>query len=300
MGGVYDSGANLNLEATLRARTPNAIVATVVEPSLRSRFDSASPAWLSAKHTQSVAEVIKAVREEPVNAILISPGYIKRSQIRGVTKLVRGFPGIPTVALVSSHDAVSSERLLELGGSGVRQMVDVTSRTGWGQLRELLADPICPTASAILEKIAPYLEGAAEDFTYFVEILARISPSTTTVRSLCRHLKVRPSTLMSRFFRAGIPSPRQYLSGVRMIHAVALLTESRLSIADVAYRMEYSSPQSFGRHVRNSMGITAGELRDSGDVDRLLNDYISNFIAPFRSRFRTFHPLESGVTFGHT
>ncbi len=85
-----------------------------------------------------------------------------------------------------------------------------------------------------------------------------------------------------------------------MIHAVALLTESRLSIADVAYRMEYSSPQSFGRHVRNSMGITAGELRDSGDVDRLLNDYVSNFIAPFRSRFRTFHPLESGVTFGHT
>ena len=32
-------------------------------------------------------------------------------------------------------------------------------------------------------------------------------------------------------------------------------------MADVAYRLEYSSPQSFGRHLRAMLGVTALEFR---------------------------------------
>ena len=55
--------------------------------------------------------------------------------------LVREFPGIPTVALVSQHDPSATEMLLRLGASGVRQVVDVTSPTGWSRLRQVVGQP---------------------------------------------------------------------------------------------------------------------------------------------------------------
>ena len=38
---------------------------------------------------------------------------------------------------------------------------------------------------------------------------------TSTVTALAERLFVRPSTLMSRFARAGLPSPKNYLAAVR-------------------------------------------------------------------------------------
>ena len=66
---------------------------------------------------------------------------------------------------------------------------------------------------------------------------------------------------MSRFYRAGLPSPKSYLAGVRVLHAAYLFQNLGLSVADVAYRLDYSSPQSFSRHVNAMLGVTAGEFR---------------------------------------
>ena len=66
---------------------------------------------------------------------------------------------------------------------------------------------------------------------------------------------------MSRFARAGLPSPKNYLAAIRLLHAAFLFETAGLSVADVAYRLEYSSPQSFGRHLRAMLGLTALEFR---------------------------------------
>ena len=60
---------------------------------------------------------------------------------------------------------------------------------------------------------------------------------------------------MSRFARAGLPSPKNYLAAIRLLHAAFLFETAGLSVADVAYRLEYSSPQSFGRHLRAMLGL---------------------------------------------
>ena len=78
---------------------------------------------------------------------------------------------------------------------------------------------------------------------------------------LAKRLGVRPSTLMSRFARAGLPWPKSYLAAIRLLHAAHLFEDSGLSVADVAYRLEYSSPQCFGRHLRSLLGVTATEFR---------------------------------------
>ena len=44
--------------------------------------------------------------------------------------------------------------------------------------------------------------------------MIRLAPDTPTVRNLARRLGVRPSTLMSRFARADLPSPKSYLAAI--------------------------------------------------------------------------------------
>jgi hypothetical protein len=73
-----------------------------------------------------------------------------------------------------------------------------------------------------------------------------------------------------------------------------------LSIADVSYRLEYSSPQSFGRHLRTALGVTAAEFRKRFSFEAALDDFVARLIVPYRQCFRQFRPLEHGVTdLGH-
>jgi AraC-like DNA-binding protein len=261
----------------------------------RHRLDAAADGYFTALHVNSVREVQWAVRERPVRLILVAPRCVAREELPGVARLVQGFPEVPTAAVLSRHDPQSSERLLELGAQGVQRLFDLSSRQGWRQLRDVISRPTSPTAAAILATVGPVLDGATRDSRRFFEILVGLAPSTTTVRSLAKELGVRPSTFMSRFFRARLPSPKRYLAAIRVVYAAGLLESPGLSIADAAYQLEFSSPQSFGRHLRASLGLTAGEFRRRYPFGTALEDFVARFILPFRPVLRTFHPLENGV-----
>src|SRR5437667_96140 len=138
-------------------------------------------------------------------------------------------------------------------------------------------------------------EGGPDDARLFFEVLARLAPVLTTVRRLPRHLQMRPSTLMSRFYRGGLPSPKSYLAGMRLLHAAHLLQNPGLSVSDVAYRLDYSSPQSFGRHLRAMLGVTAGEFRRRFPFDVSLERYVDLLVTPYREALRAFHPLNAGM-----
>jgi AraC-like DNA-binding protein len=277
-------------------------VVTILEPDDRPRLDAAANGCFATVHANSVPEVIRAVRERPVHAVLVSPAYLPPDHIPNIASLVRGFPGVATVAVISRHDTRASQRLLELGASGIRSVVDLTSRGGWNELRELVGHPASPTSARILAAAIPAMGRPNEDCLLFFQTMIRLAPDTTTVRALARFFGIQPSTFMSRFFRAGLPSPKHYLATTRILFASALLEEQGLSIADIAYRLQYSSPQSFGRHVRALVEMTAGEFRRRVPFETALGDYCKLLIVPFRATFRRFHPLKNhGVaTFGHS
>jgi AraC-like DNA-binding protein len=212
-----------------------------------------------------------------------------------VASLVDGFPGIPTVALISRHDSRSSERLLELGAYGVRKMIDLSQRNGWQYLRDLVSHPTSPTAARIFRRLNPALNGATQDCRTVFEAVVRLAPAVTTSQALAEHFSVVSSTFTSRFLRAGLPSPKRYLAGTRILYAAALFEIPGLSVADVAYRLQFSSPQSFGRHLRTVMGTTAGEFRVRFSFALALDEFVRRLVDPFRSTFRTFHPLDPGV-----
>ena len=270
-------------------------VATVLEPNVRSQVDAAVGDEFFALHTNSMGEALRAVREGPVRAVFVSPGCIRREELPGVANLVDGFPGVPTVAVVSRHDPVSSERLLDLGAFGVRRMVDISASGGWRYLRDLVSHPSSPTAARIFTKLLPALGRPTEDCRAVFEALVRLAPGLPTVKMFIARLDINPSTFISRFHRSELPSPKHYLSAIRLLYASAFLEVPGLSLSDVAYRLEYSSPQSFGRHVRAFLGTTATEFRARYPFDFALGDFLERLIVPFQHTFSTFHPLEHGV-----
>jgi AraC-like DNA-binding protein len=279
-----------------REHLEGAAVAAVLDPRERARVEAAVGGGIAVVHRDSIPDAIRAVRERPVRAVLVSVQRCSAESLADVDRLVKGFPAIPTVALVSEHSGAVTETLLHFGARGVRDVVDVSDPAGWQRLRALVSAPTDRNGARIL---APLLDGLGEvpaDTRLFFEALVRLAPTTVTVRRLCRTLRVRPSTLMSRFGRAGLPSPKSYLAAMRLLHAALLFEQERgLSVADVAYRLDYSSPQSFGRHLRALMGVSGAEFRRRFPFPVALERYLTLMIFPYRTTFRAFHPLSPGT-----
>jgi AraC-like DNA-binding protein len=269
-------------------------VAAVLLPGERPRVDAAGSGCFAVLHRDTIPDAVRVVRERSVDAVLVSVHRCGPEQMEAVGHLVREFPGIPTVALLSQHDPGSTETLLRLGASGVRQVVDVTSPSGWNRLRMVVGQPATRAVSRIQAPILKALEHAPPDTRLFIEAMIRLAPDTPTVTALAERLYVRPSTLMSRFARAGLPSPKNYLAAIRLLHAAHLFETAGLSVADVAYRLEYSSPQSFGRHLRAMLGVTALEFRRRFPFPLALERFVELMIEPYREVWREFHPMAGG------
>ena len=271
-------------------------VCTVLPQDERPRVEAAGSGCFTTLHAESIRQAHDTVRRGRVDAMLISVHYCRdRDALPAVARLVRDFPSIPAVALVSRRDPRAGETLLQLGAQGVQAAVDCTDAAGWHRLRSLVGRPASPVTARVLDRLHPALQDATGEARMFFEAVARLAPVLPTVRAIARHLRHRPSTLMSRFYRAGLPSPKSYLAGMRLIHAAYLLESPGLSVADVAHRLDYSSPQSFGRHLRALLGLSAGEYRSRFPFEVALSRYVDLLITPYREALRTFRPLNAGL-----
>jgi AraC-like DNA-binding protein len=146
-----------------------------------------------------------------------------------------------------------------------------------------------------LAQLVNDLRNVPDDCWKFFEALFTIPSTVNTVRLLTKHLRVHPSTLMSRFFRANLPSPKKYLAITRLIRAAEMFENPGLSIANVSDHLDYSSPQSFGRHVRGTLGISATELRARYDGEGMLQRFREEYVLAFMSVLRSFRPLTAPV-----
>lgn len=266
-------------------------VAAVLLPAERTRVEAAGQGCFELVHGESIEEAADLARRRPVDAVFLSVHRCGEAELPRVARFVSEFPHVPTVALISRADGQAADRVLRLGASGVQAVVDVSAPAGWYRLRELLREPTSPVVAAVLAALDADLDGVAPDCQLFFEVVVRRAPELATVTALAAALRVVPSSLMSRFFRAGLPSPKIYLAHARLLHAAHLFRSDGLSIADVAHRLEYSSPQSFGRHLRTLLGITAGEFRRRLPFGAAIARFRARLITPFRARLLAFHPL---------
>lgn len=277
------------------SHSPNAAnllpVATLLTPAERLHVDAVGEGYYRTMHRESVDDIIRDIKSHQASAVLVSVACAGPHASR-VALLVREFPRIPAVALLSELEAKTPHAVLALGRSGIRRLVDVRHATGWRELRgALMADSGDSGQRSALGQLAIDLAGVPEDCWIFFETLFICSPRIGNVRMLAKHLGVLPSTMMSRFFRAGAPAPKRYLAMVRLVRAARLFENAGFSIANVATHLDYSSPQSFGRHIRTALNMTAGEFRTFYDGAGMFDKFRQELILPHLNVLQTLHPL---------
>lgn len=265
-------------------------IVTILEPAIRSQLDAATLGSFLTIHANSFHDAFLAIRNPSTRVVLLSPRILNDSNLPDVGKLLLSGIGVLPVAVLDGHGPTVGQGLLDLGACGVRRFVDLSDRDGWNKLRALVSDAARATTMEILSSILPALGDPAPGSRQFFDTLVRLAPNVSTVKILASALHTHASTLMSRFFRASLPSPKRYLAETRLLYAAALLDSPTASIAEVAYRLEYSSPQSFGRHIRTIVGVPASEFRRSS-FSTILNQYTRSLIVPYQATFRSFDPL---------
>jgi AraC-like DNA-binding protein len=266
-------------------------IATLLTPEERLRVDAAGEGYYRTLHRESVDDVIHDLKAQQVYAVLVSVSCASKCTAR-VASLVREFPRIPAVALLSEFELRTPHAVLALGQWGIRRLVDVRQAAGWRELRGTLkADTGDLGQRPILAQLAIDLAGVPNDCWQFFETIFTCSPRLGNVRLLARHLDVTASTLMSRFFRAGVPTPKRYLAMAHLVRAARLFENSGFSIANVANHLDYSSPQSFGRHVRTLLHITAGEFRQRYDCASMFTRFRADLITPYVDGLHILRPL---------
>jgi AraC-like DNA-binding protein len=277
----------------LKLTSPSAAaVLTWLDPTDRPRVDAAGSGIYRAVHHDSVDALRREVRRVRPAAVLMSVGRSLPDHALGVARLIREFPRVPMVALLSRVDQATPHAVLNLGNCGIRTLVDVRDAAGWHRLREFVANETVGDIDRLaLAMLREELESAPDDCWRFFESLFHVRLPATTVRTLSRALGVRPSTLMSRFFRAGLPAPKRYLAWARLVRAARLMENPGLSIADAANQLEYSSAQSFGRHVKTVLGMTAGEFRRSHDGRAMLLRFRDELLRPHRDALLELRPI---------
>jgi AraC-like DNA-binding protein len=264
----------------------------MLTPDERLRVDAAGEGSYRTVHRDSVAEVMQDLKSNRASAVLVSVTRCDQNSRASVAALVREFPRVPTFALLTEVNRSTPQAMLSLGSTGVRQLVDVRDADGWSELRtRLLSARGEDIQRRALSELAMDLSGVSEDCWRFFEALFVVPPRVSTVRQFAQALDVLPSTLMSRFFRARLPTPKRYLATARLIRAARLFENPGFSVANVANHLDYSSPQSFGRHVRNLMNLTAVEFRDRYDGEGMLQHFRETLVRPHVGALRRLKPL---------
>ena len=271
---------------------PITSVATVLTPAERIRVDAAGEGLYRSIHRDSLQDVARDVREARASAVVLSVSRCERGPAESLATMVREFPRVPTVALLSELGPRTPHTLLQLGTTGVRRLIDVRDATGWNQLRSALSAECGNNIQRLaLAELANDLRGVSDDCWRFFQALFLCAPEVVTVRRLARGLNVIPSSLMSRFFRLRLPGPKRYLAMARLVRAAHLFENRGFSIANVANHLQYSSPQSFGRHVRALLRLTAAEFRDQYTGARMVDRFRADLVIPYLAQLRRLTPL---------
>lgn len=282
------------------ARTPDRrSVGTWLTQRERDRVNAATAAYTVLTHRETLDALRADLITGRIDALLLSAARIvSPNDTLSLGEIVRDFPGTPVVGMICETDERQAiAATLSFGLAGVCAVVDARTPNGWATLRGAF-DPQRVMDSfaqrAVRELTHDTSTGAANCTTGWARFLAAaFSPQAATTKEATRVLGVVCSTLTSRFYRVGLPSPKRYIATARLVRAARLAESPGLSLAAIANRIEASSPQSFGRTVRMMTGMPASQFRERYDGDGMLERFRLDLVEPYRETLRSFDPLAS-------
>lgn len=264
---------------------------TVVESAVRSRLEIAMRDTCRRIHVDSLSEAAQAVRQHGARTLIVSPRNLASQPASELQQLLARCPGMTPVAVVNRDTVPLNDSILRLGVCGVRHLLDLEDGSSLKRLHSLMDAASSEATLAIVDAVLSSLEGAPDETRRFFVVMAQAAPEVATARRLAVLLRVHASTFTSRFHRAGLPTPKVYLAALRLAYAAAYFGVPKISIADVAYRLNYSSPQAFGRHVRSILRVRVSEFRAEYPFTRYMDHVRERLITPYQPILRRFDPI---------
>jgi AraC-like DNA-binding protein len=208
--------------------------------------------------------------------------------------LIKRFPGHRVVALLdaSMTEAAKVATAYQYGRLGVHKIV-------------VLNGDLTPVRTAFDGAVDNFLAAAVarltmdttEGFRRFLTAVFR--PDMPTARKVASRIGVHNNTMLSRFYRAKLPSPKTYVAWARLAYAAHLGQQPGHSVATIAHILNASSPQSFGRFVRLYTGYTAAQFREKCDGAAVVELYRQKLLTPYADTLRDFDPLVSESVGNH-
>ena len=138
--------------------------------------------------------------------------------------------------------------------SEIANMLRRTALMGW----EELLPPWIETPGPVARTASP--------LHYVVAMVRHILENLSepmNARDVARVVDLHPNYALNLFTRVMRIPIRRFIIRMRLIHARALLFESKLSIANVAFRSGFSSLSQFYAHFRSAYGLTPLEMRQN-------------------------------------
>ena len=270
-------------------------VYTLLTPGEQERVDAAARGCFDTTHRESLDQVLTDLRSRSATAILLSVARMQQGppqQAAIMARVVREFPRIPAVGLLTGVESHPTHTLFTMGQQGVRALVDVRDPAGWRDLRALVVRQETGTIEAeAMRQLRELLPNARPECLRFLDTLFLVSTRLTTIRALASRLHLHPTTFMSRFTRLGLPTPKRYLAYARLVRAASRLENPGVSLTQVAFQLEFSSPQSFSRHVQSVLGISAAAFRRRHTGQSMLRLMLEELVRPYREALVTFDPF---------
>src|SRR5687768_14899775 len=127
------------MPANVKRETRRTPVSTILTPLERSRVDAAAQGLCEPLHRESLDEVLSDLRQQKANLVLISVTRYGSQSSSRVAAMVREFPRVPAVALLTETQSSTPHATLALGQLGIRTLVDARIPAGWQTPRNLLA-----------------------------------------------------------------------------------------------------------------------------------------------------------------
>ena len=100
-------------------------IVTFLTPTEQQRVDALGQGSYTTLHRESLDEMMRDLRTKPVSAILVSVSRYQQHHGVQVARMVREFPRVPAVALLTGNELRSTQSLLALGQQGVQTLVRV-------------------------------------------------------------------------------------------------------------------------------------------------------------------------------
>ena len=100
-------------------------IVTFLTPAERQRVDALGQGSYTTVHRESFDDMMRDLRTKPVSAILVSVSRYQHHHASQVARMVREFPRVPAVALLTGNEARTTQSLLALGRQGVQTLVKV-------------------------------------------------------------------------------------------------------------------------------------------------------------------------------